>query len=159
MRILVVSDNHGRMGNFLTVYEKVKPVDMVLHLGDAEGTEDEIEEAIDCPFYGVAGNNDFYTILPREQVIEIGRHKALLCHGHYYRVSFTNKMLAEEARLRGCTLAFYGHTHWPVIDQQEGVTLVNPGSLNLPRQDDRKPTYVMMDLDRQGDAHFTLCHL
>ena len=59
MRILVVSDNHGRMGNFLTAYEKVKPVDMVIHLGDTEGTEDEIEEAIDCPFYAVAGNNDF----------------------------------------------------------------------------------------------------
>jgi len=43
MRILVVSDNHGRMGNFLTVYEKVKPVDMVIHLGDTEGTEDEME--------------------------------------------------------------------------------------------------------------------
>ena len=159
MRILVVSDNHGRMGNFLTIYEKVKPVDMVIHLGDTEGTEDEIEEAIDCPFYAVAGNNDFYTTLPREQEIQIGKYKALLCHGHYYRVSFTNQMLAEAARQRGCTLAFYGHIHRPVIDRQEGVTLVNPGSINLPRQENRKPSYVMMDIDRQGEAHFTMCYL
>ncbi len=159
MRVLIVSDNHGRMGNFLTVYDKVKPVDMVIHLGDTEGTEDEIAEAIDCPLYAVAGNNDFYTYLPREQEIMIGKHKAFLCHGHYYRVSFTTQVLAEEARRRDCSLAFYGHIHRPVIEYRDGVTIVNPGSLNLPRQENRKPSYVMMDLDRQGEAHFTVCYL
>lgn len=159
MRILIVSDTHGRNGNFLEAYEKVKPVDMVLHLGDIEGYEDEFEEWVDCPFYAVAGNNDFFTALPREREIMIGDYKAMLCHGHYYRVSMTSQHLAEEARARECDLAFFGHTHRPEIKDLGDVTLLNPGSLSYPRQDNRKPSYMMMDIDRFGDAHFTICYL
>lgn len=159
MRILIVSDTHGRNGNFRAVYDKVKPVDMVLHMGDVEGTEDELEAMIECPFYAVAGNNDFFTELPREREIMIGGYKALLCHGHYYRVSMTNTLLADEARFRGCDLAIYGHTHKPSVEYEKGVTLLNPGSLSYPRQDGRKPSYMMMDIDRQGEAHYTICYL
>ena len=159
MRILIVSDTHGRNGKFRVVYEKVKPVDMVLHLGDVEGTEQELESTVDCPLYAVAGNNDFFTQLPMEQEIQIGTYRAFLCHGHYYRVSMTNRLLADEARARNCSLALYGHTHKPVIQYDKGVMLLNPGSLSFPRQDNHRPSYMMMEIDGQGEAHFTICYL
>lgn len=159
MKILIVSDTHGRNGNFKAVYQAVSPVDMVLHLGDVEGAEETFASMVKCPFYAVAGNNDFFTSLPMEQEIQIGTYKAFLCHGHYYRVSMTNQLLADEARARGCSLAFYGHTHRPMIERNQDVTLLNPGSLSFPRQDNRKPSYMIMDIDRRNEAHFTICYL
>ncbi len=134
-------------------------MDMVLHLGDVEGAEETFVSMVKCPFYAVAGNNDFFTSLPMEQEIQIGTYKAFLCHGHYYRVSMTNQLLADEARARGCSLAFYGHTHRPMIERNQDVTLLNPGSLSFPRQDNRKPSYMIMDIDRHNEAHFTICYL
>ena len=43
MKILIVSDTHRRDGNLQTVIEKTAPFDMLIHLGDAEGSEDRIE--------------------------------------------------------------------------------------------------------------------
>ena len=131
----------------------------MLFRSDVEGAEDTFASLVKCPFYAVAGNNDFFTDLPMEQEIQIGTYKAFLCHGHYYRVSMTNQLLADEARARGCSLAFYGHTHRPVIERNQDVTLLNPGSLSFPRQDNRKPSYMMMEIDRHNEAHFTVCYL
>ena len=159
MKILIVSDTHGRNGRFRTVYEQVGPVDMVLHMGDVEGTEDELESIVDCPLYAVAGNNDFFTELPRERELKIGKYRVLQCHGHYYRVSMTNRLLADEAKARGCDIAMYGHTHRPVVEYVDGVTLLNPGSLSFPRQENRRPSYIIMEIDRQGEAHYTICYM
>lgn len=159
MRILLVSDTHGRNGNFWTVYEKVKPVDLILHMGDIEGAEEEMEEGVACPFYAVAGNNDFFTSLPKEKELELAGHRIFMTHGHAYRVSMTNRYLAEEAASRGCTIALYGHTHVPEIETVGGVTCVNPGSLSFPRQFDRRPSYMLMEIDRQGQVHYATNYL
>ena len=66
MKILIVSDTHRRHHALETVLEKVKPIDMLIHLGDSEGYEDYIEALADCPVEIVAGNNDFFSRLDRE---------------------------------------------------------------------------------------------
>lgn len=50
----------------------------------------------------------------------------------------------------------YGHSHKPVVDESDGVIAVNPGSLSYPRQYDRKPSYIMMELGSDGKAHFDI---
>ena len=60
MRILIVSDTHRKHANLEYVLEKVKPLDLMIHLGDAEGAEDYIEAIADCPVEIIAGNNDFF---------------------------------------------------------------------------------------------------
>ena len=40
MRVLVISDTHKKHENLKVVLERVSPVDLVIHLGDAEGYED-----------------------------------------------------------------------------------------------------------------------
>lgn len=155
MKILLVSDTHGRNGNFWAVYEKVKPVDLVLHMGDVEGAEAEMEERLECPFYAVAGNNDFFSDLPKEREIEADGVKIFMTHGHYYRVSLTNDYLADEAEARGCTIALYGHTHIPDIERVGSVTCVNPGSLSFPRQYDRRPSFMLMEIDKKKQVHFS----
>ena len=38
----------------------MSPVQLLIHLGDAEGYEDYIGELCGCPFEIVSGNNDFF---------------------------------------------------------------------------------------------------
>ena len=75
MRVLLVSDSHGRNQNMEKVIRKVSPVDLLIHLGDLEGSEGYLEAIAPCPVEMVAGNNDFFSRLPREKVITIGRHQ------------------------------------------------------------------------------------
>ena len=156
MRILIVSDTHRQNGNLCKVLAKVGHVDKMIHLGDAEGSESYIREIAGCPVEIIAGNNDFFSKLPKEKEIRIGDYRVLLTHGHYYNVSFTLERLRMEAQERGMQIAMFGHTHRPVVDRSGPVTLINPGSLSYPRQEGRKPSYIMMELDREGVAHYTV---
>ncbi len=159
MRVLVVSDTHRRNENYLRALERERPVDMVIHCGDSEGSEYLICESAGCPVHIVSGNNDFFSELPREMEFEIGKYRVLVTHGHNYYVSMGSETLKKYARSKDKNLVFYGHTHRPVIDIEREIIAVNPGSLSYPRQDGKKPTYVMMELDKQGEAHFELKYL
>ncbi len=156
MKILIVSDTHRQNGNYLHVLEQVTPVDMVVHCGDIEGAEYLVKESTECPVHMVSGNNDFFSDLSREKEFTIGKYKVWLTHGHNYYVSMGNEFIKQEARERGADIVMYGHTHRPLVDTSDGLIAINPGSLTYPRQEGKRPSYVIMDIDRQGEAHFTI---
>ena len=159
MKILVVSDTHGRDRELETTVEREAPFDKLIHCGDVEGREIFIEALADCPCCIVAGNNDFFCDLPREQEITIGGKKALVTHGHYYGVSIDLSGIADEARSRGCEIVFFGHTHQPVVAQKNGVLVINPGSLAYPRQSGRKSSYVILNTDIRGNIDAQIKYL
>ncbi len=159
MKVLIVSDTHHHNKNFLQVIDKVKPVDMVIHCGDIEGSEYLIAESAGCPVQMVMGNNDFFSDLPREKEFNIGKYKVWLTHGHSYYVSMSNEYIKREAREREVDIVMYGHSHKPVVDIDDDVIAVNPGSLTYPRQEGRRPSYIIMDLDKNGEAHFTINYI
>ena len=159
MKILIVSDTHGHERNLKKVIEKVGQTDLFIHLGDIEGHEDYIEALADCPVHMVSGNNDFFSDLPREEEFQLGRYRVLITHRHYYGVSVGTDRLKEEARSRNIDIVMYGHTHRPEIDIDDHVTVLNPGSLSYPRQWGRKPSYMLMEIDREGEAHYTINYI
>ena len=162
MKILVVSDTHGRDDNLMKVLKKVKPIDFLIHCGDIEGSEERIREWAGCPCAMVRGNNDFYTDLPAEEVVTLGRYRVLITHGHNYGVSWDTQGIVEAARERECDIVMYGHTHRPVVEVatgEGGITVINPGSLSYPRQEGRKPSYIIMETDRFGKVHFRVNYL
>lgn len=159
MKILIVSDTHRRNENYFRVLEKVKPIDMLIHCGDTEGSELAISRAAECPSQIVLGNNDFFSDLPRESEFMLGDYKVWLTHGHNYYVSMDNETIKEEALARGCDIVIYGHTHKPLVQIDDAVTAINPGSLTYPRQDGRRPSYIVMEIDEQGEAHYNICYL
>ena len=159
MKVLIVSDTHRRNENYIKVLEQVSPVDMVIHCGDIEGSEYLIAQSAGCPVQMVTGNNDFFSDLPREKEFNVGRYKVWLTHGHNYYVSMGNENLKHEARMHGVDIVIYGHTHKPVVDIEGDIIAVNPGSLTYPRQENRKPSYIIMELDREGKVHFTINYL
>ncbi|MCI7789985.1 MAG: metallophosphoesterase [Lachnospiraceae bacterium] len=156
MRILVISDTHRKNDNYLNVVKKVGKLDMVIHLGDVEGSEYTIEEAAGCPVEMVAGNNDFFSNLPSEKTLQIGKYRVMITHGHRYYIGMGNEMLKEEATAHGVDIVMYGHTHKPVIDISDNIVAINPGSLSYPRQENRKPSYIIMEIDEKGEASFSL---
>ena len=159
MRILIVSDTHRKNENYFKVLQKMKKLDMVIHCGDVEGSEYALSEAADCPVLMVSGNNDFFTQLPREQELNIGDYKVWVTHGHNYLVSLGTERIKQEAKARGVQIVMFGHTHRPCLEQEEDIIALNPGSLSYPRQDGHKPTYALIEIDKQGEVHFTLAHL
>ena len=100
MKVLIVSDTHGRDENLEQVVMNEAPFDMFVHCGDVEGREIFIEALVECPCCIVSGNNDFFSDLPREEEIEIDGNKVLVTHGHYYGVSMDISGVAEEAASR-----------------------------------------------------------
>lgn len=159
MRILIVSDTHGNLRGFEQAIKQAGVFDALLHLGDVEGDEDYIESIIGCPAYIVAGNNDFYSDLPEELLIQIGKYKIFMSHGHGYYVSRNTKRLKQRAMEKGADIAMYGHTHRPDIDDLGEVTVINPGSLTYPRQEGRRPTYIIMEVSEDGEIEYQLHQL
>ncbi len=159
MRILIVSDTHRKDNNLCTVLDLVKDIDLLIHLGDAEGSEDYFEQIAGCPIEIVSGNNDFFSQLPREKMITIGKYNVWLTHGHYYNVSFTYDRIIREAEYKNVDIVMFGHIHRPVLEQYNDIMLVNPGSLSYPRQADRRPSYIIMNIDDEGEASFSINYL
>ena len=157
MRILVVSDTHGKDENLECVLDKVRPIDILVHCGDIEGREDFIEAVAECPVYMVRGNNDFFSTLPGEVTFFLGNRRCFLTHGHSYRVSLDTGIIAEEGRARGADIVFFGHSHRPVFEMDR-VLLVNPGSLSYPRQEGRHPSYILMDIE-EDSVRGKICYL
>ena len=156
MKILVVSDTHRKDDNLKLVLSEECPLDMLIHLGDAEGSEHFIPDWVnpECRMEMVLGNNDFFSRLDREREIDIAGHKVFITHGHYYGVSMGPEGLVDEAKSRGCDIAMYGHTHRPFLDVIDGVTVLNPGSLSYPRQEGRRPSYMIIHVDADGKMDY-----
>ncbi len=152
-KILVVSDNHRKLDNIYQLLEENPDISYFIHLGDSEGCEDAIRTHLPkgCESYFVQGNNDFFAYLPKEIEMRLGKERLFLTHGHLYGVGFDLQGLADEARARNCSMALFGHTHRPFSRVVNGVLCINPGSINFPRQENRKPSYAMFYLDKKGN--------
>lgn len=153
MKILLVSDTHGREGALEEALEIEKP-DFMCHMGDVEGSEDYIREIAHCPIAMVAGNNDFFSDLNNEVMFELQGFKIWMTHGHYYYVSLGTERLRTEGRERGADIVLFGHTHRPYLEMDQDIILANPGSLVYPRQEKRRPSYMVLNLERGKTPKF-----
>lgn len=160
MKILIMSDSHGRNENVKKALAKEAPVDALLHLGDSQGSEEEMQKLAGCPVHMVAGNCDYFSNLPSARIAEFGKYRIMLTHGHHFFVSVGTQDLLEEARANRCNVVIYGHTHRPLMDGTDGEVLVlNPGSISYPRQEGKQPSYMVMEINDGGEAHFRLKYL
>ena len=148
MKILVISDTHGREENLQQVLRKTGRPDLILHLGDSEGGEDIIRQMSGAPMHLVAGNCDFFCRYPKSKIVEAAGSRIFMTHGHYYYVSMGTTELAAAARRNECDIVLFGHTHMPLLDQSTpGLTILNPGSLSKPRQEGHRPSYAVLELE------------
>ncbi len=157
MRILIVSDTHGKNGNLKKVLDEEEPLDGLIHLGDSECTGEELAQMVLCPVFMVAGNCDRSANLPLVRVEELDGCRIMMTHGHTFSVSVGIRDLKETAGANGCSVLMFGHTHRPFIDESDPeLTVLNPGSLTFPRQEGRRPSYILMETRPGKKPVFTL---
>ena len=134
MRILVISDSHGKFFKFREAVEKHKDSDMIFFLGDGKREYEDI-----CDLYpeknivAVKGNCDFLSQLPSVKIANTAQGKILYTHGDFFNVKSGTQKLEETARQEGVRLALYGHTHKPDARYLDGLYIFNPGSLGYDR--------------------------
>ncbi len=157
-KILVISDNHGKTDVMYGLVRVVKPLDLIIHCGDIgiHNLYSELSKRADCPVYAVSGNNDYGMEYPGIETFSLSGHKALLTHGHRQRVYYDLTPLCYLAEENGADMVFFGHLHIPLVEKQEGITLINPGSLTYHRQSNRMPSYVMLTITDEGEFRYAI---
>lgn len=133
MRILILSDSHGNIWNMKLAVERTKP-DQIIHLGDHFRDGEALKEAYPLlPVAQVIGNCDLYDFSARggkdQLILTLDGHRIMLCHGHRYHVKSSLLSLSYAAREAEAELCLFGHTHIPHLEQLDGSTLLNPGSI------------------------------
>lgn len=141
MRIGICSDSHGDFAAWQRYLELVGPCDYYWHAGDILGYG-ESSEALAAAlaalpnFIAVGGNcdrlGDEYRLehqLPGERILRLDGHNVYLCHSHI----LGDYGSRERARSLACALLINGHSHVKRLYEDQGLLLLNPGSISRPR--------------------------
>ena len=145
MRIVVMSDSHGRADRVKKVIEEQPEAELFIFLGD--GTRDFHTAMHGVPkedwcVCGICdfGSNDDYNLVSYVRDI-----KFYCTHGHQWNVKYNPTELIEQAKQKEVRVLLYGHTHQAFCEYQDGLYIMNPGSLGSPRGS-LYPTYGVIDL-------------
>ena len=134
MKILVMSDSHGRRDLVMKCIQQHPDVQVVMHLGDLVRDIADMEQSFpDKRFYYVRGNCDFGSDVPAERLVTLEGTGILLTHGHAHGVKYGPEGLVGCARKKEAKIALFGHTHVPCNEYHNGIYVLNPGSLAQPR--------------------------
>lgn len=154
MKVLVISDTHGDIDLLRCILKKHKnEFTTCFHLGDSEG-DNEIRSLIP-DLRIVRGNCDFFVNASDHLLIDLGRHKCLLTHGHLFDAKRGHDYLIRAAKETGADHVFYGHTHKALINKEDEITIANPGSLTYPKGGN-PPSYIVLTVDNDGDIDLQL---
>lgn len=133
MKILIISDTHGSINSILKDIKKYQP-DRIIHLGDYVEDGIVLANELNIPTTIVRGNGDYLSKdFNYDEVIEISGKKFFLTHGHKYNVNFSLNNLFYKGQELEVDYILFGHTHRPIIDKYNDITIMNPGSPVYPR--------------------------
>ncbi len=151
MRIIAMADSHGNLDALKKIFEQTSQSgNIFVHLGDGLKELETIKkEYTALNIREVAGNCDYRSTAKAYDFIFAGGAKILITHGHKYGVSYGMEELTTLARVNGCNVALFGHTHCRCSVYENGIYFLNPGSCASPR-DFSKPSYGYVDITPQG---------
>jgi len=154
MKIGVIADTHGNIEYARAALKKLANLGAktFVHLGDGLGDTIIIEKEDGLHIEKVSGNNEERHDLPDERLFDWGGAKILAIHGHRqdlnqympkpeYLKALTR--LAEKARSFGAEIVLFAHTHAKEEVNIDGVSLLNPGALDLGTSE---KTCLLIDL-------------
>lgn len=144
MKILVFSDTHGMTASAVEAVRNHPDADEIIHLGDNIRDAYEIQKLTGIAVTCVKGNCDFSSD-PEKLVITREGCRIFLTHGHKYSVGYSLLRLCLAAEEAGAHAAFFGHTHVPVLEYENGILLLNPGSISNPRGSSKR-CYAVLDV-------------
>lgn len=143
-RLLVVSDTHGDRRALQAAIDAQHEAALLVHLGDGAGDLTAISEFITVRTFQVSGNCDFSSPFPDDAEFRFGGQLFFAAHGHRYGVKHDLYRFSCAAHSRNARVALFGHTHQALTLYDDGLYLINPGSLG------HAGTYATVDVDPNG---------
>lgn len=133
----------------MTAIEGEGKIDLIIHAGDVLADVEDLEIMYPkLPVAYVKGNNDIWDRMAVEdRFFEFDGVKIFLTHGHNYGVKYSCAKLLAKSRELGADLCIFGHTHSPLNEKADGITLFNPGSASRH--------YGVLETD--GNGSFSVC--
>ena len=171
MRVGVISDTHNPSvgpeppGEVVSAF---KGVDVIIHAGDIYQPSclDWLEEI--APVYAVelgaaAHFKGDARVVDMARVVELEGHSVGIIHDllvpgmgqEVTEFSPLSKHFPQDADLptaltsvfdASVDVVIFGHTHYPVVEEFQGVLMVNPGSPSLPKQIRRLGQVAILEL-------------
>ncbi len=159
MRIVVISDTHGKSSRIDEVMARQNGYDMLLFLGDG------LRDFFGKEHFGaicVRGNCDSFfaeglgACVPAERMLDADGFKILMMHGHEWGVKASYERAAAHAVSMGADALLFGHTHkamekyYPAGSEfcgtasEKPLYIFNPGSLGCSREG--KPTFGTIEI-------------
>lgn len=129
MKIGIISDTHfvnpAKCEIPAWICNEFAQTDLIIHAGDVEHPEFLANLASIAPVYAVRGNCDNHGFdTPLTRSVDIGCGLLTVAH---------RADMARQALLPRSRVMVYGHTHISLINEEEGLLIINPGSPTLPR--------------------------
>lgn len=172
----LISDTHFQERSF-DLPQKVRDlwtgqVDLILHAGDV-GELDILDQLSNiAPVVAVHGNDEPAYVtqtLPYQQVITVHGLRILLWHSHYpdpkeemsKRAGTWGPKLSRAAdfgHAAQAKIVIYGHTHVPLMQQQDGILLFNPGALASGSYFTRQAIKSVGKLQVMADGSYEIGH-
>ena len=129
MRIIILSDTHGNYARAAKAVSMAGPVDLVIHLGDEYADSILVGQFCQLPVLAVPGNCDIGCSEPRVRTVTMAGKRILLTHGDSYGVKNGLHHLIKKGEGERADIVLFGHTHYPLVQETDGMLLVNPGTL------------------------------
>lgn len=149
MKILAVADSHRNFAALKKAFDAVPDADTVVHLGDGESEFMLLKSTNPGRTMIFVGGNCDSDDCKQWQSIEACGVKIFCCHGHNHSVRKGVDELVDAAKHYGCAVALYGHTHIRHTELVDGVYVMNPGSLDSPK-DGSAPSFGVLTVDEFG---------
>lgn len=148
MRVLVFSDSHGFNSPLETAIDSHPDIEHIIFLGDGVAGVEDIRRFYNKKFYLVRGNCDFACDLPLIDTLVLNGKKIIFTHGHTLDVKYTTERLFEFAKQNNANIILFGHTHIAHSEYNDGVYIINPGSVSRSRNG--KNSYAIIDILENG---------
>lgn len=149
-RVIAISDTHSHSLAELptSLLEDIEASDIVLHAGDSDDNNfiDELSHFCKC-LYAVRGNCDAFSSLPEKLSVEIEGVRISINHG---AGSHSNALDRAYGRCKADepNIIVFGHIHKPLIEERDGITIINPGSVLYSRDRVHKGSYAKIIIDK-----------
>lgn len=149
MKILVISDTHGRTSHVESLIEYLKNHGLtdIIHCGDCIEDAKYIEKVYpEFTMHKVPGNCDMAGFGVGHTILEvIGGVPIMITHGHKQNAKYNYEELWIDAEAHEARLAVFGHTHIACKERREDITLLNPGSMTMPK-DGQLPSFAIIEI-------------
>ncbi len=146
MRILVMSDSHGDPMGVREALLAQPGAEAVIFCGDGLTDVENLRSSFpEKAFYMVKGNCDWVSNLNTVGTVTFEGVKIFYTHGHIQNVKFGENEIISAARGAGANILLYGHTHVAKTDYDDGLYIMNPGSLH-----GGFGTYGIIDITKNG---------